>query len=71
MVFLFVCFVLISRKECFIFIHLFIFKIYFIYLFLAVLGLFCFAQAFSSCGEQWLLIAEHRSRRAGFSSCGV
>ena len=36
------------------------FKIYFIYLFLAVLGLHCCAQAFSSCGE-WglLLVAVH------------
>ena len=35
-------------------------KIYFIYLFLAVLGLHCCAQAFSSCGE-WglLLVAVH------------
>ena len=33
----------------------------FIYLFLAVLGLRCCAQAFSSCGEQGLLfIAVHR-----------
>ena len=28
--------------------------IYFIYLFLAALGLFCCARAFSSCGEQGL-----------------
>ena len=34
--------------------------IYFIYLFLAVLGLCCYAQAFSSCGEQGLLfVAVH------------
>ena len=31
------------------------FKIYFIYLFLAALGLHCCMQAFSSCGEQGLL----------------
>ena len=31
------------------------FKINFIYLFLAVLGLRCCVQAFSSCGEQGLL----------------
>ena len=31
------------------------FLIYFIYLFLAVLGLRCCTQAFSSCGEQGLL----------------
>ena len=30
-------------------------KIYFIYLFLAVLGLRCCARAFSSCGERGLL----------------
>ena len=29
--------------------------IYFIYLFLAVLGLRCFVQAFSNCGERGLL----------------
>ena len=35
---------------------LFFYKfIYFIYLFLAVLGLRCCAQAFSSCGERGLL----------------
>ena len=31
------------------------FLIYLIYLFLAVLGLLCCAQAFSSCGERGLL----------------
>ena len=59
--------------------------IYFIYLFLAVLGLRCCARAFSSCGEQGLLfvavrsliaVASHcgaraGSRSAGFSSCGT
>ena len=30
--------------------------IYFIYIFLAVLGLRCCAQAFSSCGERGLLV---------------
>ena len=36
--------------------HLFPFlKIYFIYLFLAVLGLYCCMWAFSSCGERGLL----------------
>ena len=35
------------------FINLFIYK--FIYLFLALLGFHCCAQAFSSCGEQGLL----------------
>ena len=32
----------------------FLFLIYFIYLFLAALGLRCCARAFSSCGERWL-----------------
>ena len=61
--------------------------IYFIYLFLAVLGLHCCTQAFSSCGErgshctslqcagfslQWLLLLwSAGSRHAGFSSCGT
>ena len=37
------------------------FLIYFIYLFLAVLGLHCCARAFPSCGEQGLLfVAVHR-----------
>ena len=33
---------------------------YFIYLFLAALGLHCCAQAFSSCGERGLLFAAVR-----------
>ena len=51
----------------------------------AALGLLCCTQAFSSCGEQGLLfvavcrlliavaslVAEHGSRRTGFSSCGT
>ena len=41
---------------CFAYIILFYFKfIYFIYLFLAVLGFCCCARAFSSCGKQGLL----------------
>ena len=58
---------------------------FFFLFFLSVLGLCCCAQAFSSCGEQGLLfialrglliavasfVAEHGSRRAGFSSCGM
>ena len=58
---------------------------FFIYLFLAALGLRCCVRAFSSCGEQGLLffavhglliavaslVAEHGSRRVGFSSCGA
>ena len=70
----------------FLYIFLFFNKfIYFIYLFLAALGLCCCAQAFSSCGEQGLLfvavcglltvvaslVVEHGSRCAGFSSCGT
>ena len=36
--------------------HFFFYKlIYFIYLFLAMLGLGCWVRAFSSCGEQGLL----------------
>ena len=52
---------------------------------MAVLGLCCCAQAFSSCGEwgysslwctgfslQWLLLLRSTgSRQAGFSSCGM
>ena len=34
--------------------------IYFIYLFLAALGLHCCARAFSSCGERGLLLAAVR-----------
>ena len=37
------------------------FKVYFIYLFLAALGLCSYAWAFSNCGEQGLLfVAVHR-----------
>ena len=39
---------------------IYFFKIYFIYLFLAVLGLRCCARAFSSCGEQGLLFVAVR-----------
>ena len=35
-------------------------KIYFIYLFLAVLGLLCCTQAFSSCRKQGLLLVAVR-----------
>ena len=59
--------------------------IYFIYLFLAALGLRCCMQAFSSCGEQGLLFVAVRgllvvgllllwstgSRHVCFSSCGT
>ena len=39
---------------------LFFFLIYFIYLFLAALGLHCCAWAFSSCGERGLLFVAVR-----------
>ena len=43
------------------FFSLFFFSILFIYLYLAVLGLHCFAQAFSNCSECGLLfVARHR-----------
>ena len=40
------------------------FKIYLFYLFLAALGLRCYAQAFSNCGER-------ASHCGGFSCCGA
>ena len=45
----------------------------FSYLFLAVLGLCCCAQAFSSCGEQGLLCSccTQASHCGGFSRCGA
>ena len=57
----------------------------FIYLFLAALGLRCFARAFAGCSEQGLLLAvvcrlatavasfveEQVSGREGFRSCGA
>ena len=59
--------------------------ILFIYLFMAALGLLCYVQAFSSCGEWGLLFVAVRglliavasllrsmgSRCMGFSSCGM
>ena len=44
------------------------FKIYFIYLFLAVLGLHCCARAFSSCGE-WGLPSSCSARTFHFILC--
>ena len=41
----------------------------FIYLFLAVLGLRCCMEAFSSCGEQWLLLVAARAPHCGGFSC--
>ena len=53
--------------------HLFflIFKISFVYLFLAPLGLCCCVRVFSSCGEQGLLSScgAPASHCGGFSSC--
>ena len=57
--------------------------LFFIYLFLAALGLHCCTRAFSSCGKGELLfvavhrlliavaplVAEHGLRHVGFSSC--
>ena len=55
---------------CFVFLNL----ILFIYLFLAVLGLRCSVQTFSSCAGfslWWLhLLRSTGCRRAGFSNCG-
>ena len=46
-------------------------KIYFIYLFLAALGLRCCAQAFSSCGELGLLFVAMRGLLIAVASrCG-
>ena len=44
-------------------------SIMFIYLFLAVLGLRCCMEAFSSCGEQWLLLVAARAPHCGGFSC--
>ena len=43
-------------------------KIYFIYLFLATLGLRCCTQAFSSCGERGLLCVAVRGLLAAVAS---
>ena len=48
----------------------FFFKfIYFFILFLAVLGLRCLVQAFSSCGEQGLLFVAVRGLLVAVASC--
>ena len=44
----------------FIYINFYLFIYLFIYLFMAVLGLRCYAQAFSSCGERGLLFVAVR-----------
>ena len=47
-------------------------NLFFICLFLAVLGLRCHAHAFSSCGEWGLLfVAVRASHCSGFSCCGA
>ena len=43
----------------------------FICFFLAVLGLRCCVQAFSSCGKRGLLFLERASHCGGFSCCGA
>ena len=55
-----------------VFIYLFLKFIYFIYLFLATLGLHCYVWAFSSCREWGLLLLKSTgSRCRDFSSCGT
>ena len=49
--------------------YLVLFKIYFLYLFLAVLGLCCDVQAFSSCGEWGILCCEAQASHCGGFSC--
>ena len=49
----------------------FLFKKYFIYLFLAVLGLHCCMRAFCSCGERGLLFVAVRGLIAVASRCGT
>ena len=51
----------------------FVFIYLFVYLFLAVLGLCCCAQAFSSCGERGatLRCGARASHYRGFSCCGA
>ena len=62
-----------------------LFNLFYLFLFLAVLGLHFCTRAFSSCGERGLLfvalrrpllavaslVAEQGFRHAGFSSCGT
>ena len=67
------------REACLANAHLF-FKLIYLFIFLAALGLRCCARAFSSCGEQGLLFTAVRglfllqstgSMHMGFSSCGT
>ena len=69
----------------FFFLKDFLIYLFIYYLFLTVLGLCCYARAFSSCGEwrlffivvhglliEWLLLLQSTgSRCVGFSSCGM
>ena len=62
-------------KDTVTFSYIFILFKYFIYSFLAMLGLCCFMQAFSSCRDQWELLsscdmgASHCHFSSGFSCC--
>ena len=60
---------LIPRPMFFFFCFLFFNK--FIYLFLAVLGLCCYARAFSSCGERGLLFVALRRLLIAVASLAV
>ena len=62
-----------KKKTSVIHVFLFFFKIYFIYLFLAMLGLCWYLWAFSSCGEQGLLsrCGAQASHHGGFSCYGA
>ena len=66
-------FLFLKKKTSVIHVFLFLFKIYFIYLFLAMLGLCWYLWAFSSCGEQGLLsrCGAQASHRGGFSCYGA
>ena len=60
------------NKNFHFFLRLTIFKFYFIYLFLAALGLRCCARAFSSCSKRGLLFVEvHGLLMAVASRCGA
>ena len=73
-----------AHLDCVLF-KIILFLILFVFLFVTVLGLHCFVQAFSRCGEggffslqctgfslQWLLLLQSAcSRCAGFSSWGT
>ena len=49
-----------KKKKKYIYIYIYIYIFHSTYLFLTVLGLHCYAQAFSSCGKQaYSLVAAH------------